>query len=262
MSSIRVEESLPYIEEAKKLDRPSIDPFLPLLHARENYIAMNEIYRVMLELHDGNAIYFSAMGANNRLERNFCHDNWNVAGTIRLDDNPSFTFMEHNVIMNSDRGFGIKGDSTLKNNFVIDVDYFMRGRTDLPHSVANSHNVFLAPSQGFRKGGYYLHDEEEGIHYLPYHRKLRGMQNSIFFTRNTDPDFLPKAEHGTDLRTGKEVHPGEDRIELLYADPLFDEEAMKDKHFKFKEGSPALKMRIEPIDLREVGSTLARDSGG
>jgi hypothetical protein len=45
---------------------------------------------------------------------------------------------------------------------------------------------------------------------------------------------------------------------MLFADPLFDEEAMKLRIFRFKEGSPAHTLGIEPIDLRSAGSTLAR----
>jgi len=33
---------------------------------------------------------------------------------------------------------------------------------------------------------------------------------------------------------------------------------MKEKFFRFKKGSPAKKLGIEPIDLRKVGSSLAQ----
>ena len=41
---------------------------------------------------------------------------------------------------------------------------------------------------------------------------------------------------------------------------MFDEEAMKEGLYRFKEGSPAKKLGIKPIDLREVGSSLANPS--
>ena len=40
---------------------------------RENKIMMNEMSRVLQKMHDGNAIYFSAMGVDNRVERNYMH---------------------------------------------------------------------------------------------------------------------------------------------------------------------------------------------
>jgi len=58
--------------------------------------------------------------------------------------------------------------------------------------------------------------------------------------------------------TSKSVTPGEDDTKLLYADPMFDMEAMKGKIFRFLPGSPAEKLGIEPIDLSNVGSSLAR----
>jgi len=58
--------------------------------------------------------------------------------------------------------------------------------------------------------------------------------------------------------TSKSVTPGEDDTKLLYADPMFDMEAMKRKVFQFLPGSPAEKLGIEPIDLSNVGSSLAR----
>ena len=49
-------------------------------------------------------------------------------------------------------------------------------------------------------------------------------------------------------------------MKLLYADPKFDQDAMKKGLFQFEEGSPATKLGIKPIDLREVGSSLAPSS--
>jgi len=39
---------------------------------------------------------------------------------------------------------------------------------------------------------------------------------------------------------------------------MFDQDAMQDKVFRFKPGSPAEKLGIKPIDLSKVGSSLAR----
>ena len=41
----------------------------------------------------------------------------------------------------------------------------------------------------------------------------------------------------------------------LYAD--VDQEAMKQRIFRFKPGSPAKKLGINPLDMSKVGSTLA-----
>ena len=68
---------------------------------------------------------------------------------------------------------------------------------------------------------------------------------------------MPKTKLGNELFSGQPVKVGKDSVKLLYADPMFDEEAMKEGLYRFKEGSPAEKLGIKPIDLREVGSSLA-----
>ncbi len=47
-------------------------------------------------------------------------------------------------------------------------------------------------------------------------------------------------------------------IKTPIIDPMFDEEAMKQKIFRFKPGSQAIKLGIKPIDLSKLGSTLAK----
>ena len=264
VSTIRVDECEPFIKKAlEQRKKSTIAHFLPLVHARENDISMNEVSRTLLKLGDGNAVYFSAMGENNRLERNFLHHNYHVAGTVRLDDNPSYTIIHKNVIMDSERGIGIKGPCKITNNFVIDVAMFLRGDVRLKFSgvdvrplVECSHNVFFPPKKTEETRGYYVHGR--GIKNLPFHDKLPRLESSIYFSENSDAPFVPKADLGTDLMTSKAVSPGEDDVKLLYANPMFDVEAMQRKIFRFRPGSPAEKLGIEPIDLSNVGSTLAR----
>jgi len=83
------------------------------------------------------------------------------------------------------------------------------------------------------------------------------MENSIYYTENKNEPYVPKIKLGNDLFTGQSVTLGKDPVKLLYTDPMFDEEAMKKGLYRFKEGSPAEKLGIKPIDLREVGSSLA-----
>ena len=262
ISSIRFEECEPYIK--KGLSEQSlyrIEYFLPLLHARENNIMMNDVSRTLLKLHDGNAIYFSAMGENNVVERNYLHENYGTAGTIRLDDNPSYTIIKENVITEAERGIGIKGPCELVNNFVF-TPMFMRGTVNMVggnsvrNSIKNELNIFFPPVETKEKNGYFL--SGDGKTDYAYHNNLPLMENSIYFSFNKDKPFVPKADMGTDLFTGKPVTLGKDAIKLLYADPMFDEAAMKQRIFRFKKGSPANALGIKPIDLSEVGSTLAK----
>ncbi|MFC1766118.1 right-handed parallel beta-helix repeat-containing protein, partial [Planctomycetota bacterium] len=260
VSSIRVEECEPYIQKglaARWHNR--IEHFLPLIHARENNIMMNDISRTLLELHDGNAIYFSAMGENNVVNGNYLHKNHDTAGAVRLDDNPSFTIIKNNVIMESEQGMGLKGPADVINNFIF-TETFLRGRT-LAAWVGGTqkslpqHNIFMPPASSKSSNGLYLTDDRATNR--PFYENLPKMEDSIYFSENQSEAYVPKTARGNDLFSGQPVTPGKDPVKLLYADPMFDEEAMKTGLYRFKKGSPAEKLGIKPIDLRKVGSSLA-----
>ncbi|TWU37914.1 hypothetical protein Q31b_47030 [Novipirellula aureliae] len=259
MNSIRVEECMPYILKGLESDRPiSIDHFLPLLHARENKIVMNDISRVLQKLHDGNAIYFSAMGSNNLAERNYMHQNFGTRGALRLDDNPSYTIIKENVITSCEKGIGVKGLCEIENNFVFTTETFLRGRGASRKPAALKRNIFFpAGSSTSEIGGLYIGSSTKNREGVPLWARVNSSEDNLYFTTHKRDPFLPKTGIGTDLATGKTVVPGKEPVNFLYADPLFDDEAVQQGWFRFKEGSPAEKLGIEPIDLREVGSSLA-----
>ena len=263
VSSIRFDECEPYIEKAQAARyKNSLSHFLPLLHARENKILMNDISRTLLKLHDGNAIYFSAMGEDNWVEHNYLHENHDTAGALRLDDNPSFTIIRNNVITKSEAGLGLKGPADLANNFIF-TETFLRGRS-LPgwlggtKQVKPKNNIFMPPASSESTSGLYLTDKRATDR--PFYENLPLTEGSIYFTKNKSAAYKPKTKLGNDLYTGKRITGGKKSVKLLYADPKFDEDAMKKGLFQFKKGSPATRLGIKPIDLREVGSSLAPSS--
>jgi hypothetical protein len=261
VSTIRFDECEPYILKGLKSDRKiELSHFLPLLHARENHIAMNDISRTLLELHDGNAIYFSGMGENNLVERNYLHENYDTAGTLRLDDNPSYTIIRENVITGAQQGFGLKDTAEVSNNFVF-TETFLRGRTNPSwlrgtKTVIPKGNIFMPPASSKSSNGLYLTDSRATN--KPFYENLPLMENSIYFTENKSECYVPKAALGSDLFTGQPVKPGKGEVKLLYADPMFDEAAMKQNIYRFKKGSPAIALGIKPIDLSQVGSSLVK----
>ena len=263
VSSIRFDECEPYIKKglASKSQNRLVH-FLPLLHARENRIIMNDISHTLLKLHDGNAIYFSAMGEDNWVEHNYLHQNHDTAGAIRLDDNPSFTIIRENVITASERGLGLKGPADVINNFIF-TETFLRGRSTPgwlggTKQVLPQRNIFMPPVSSKSASGLYLTDKRATN--KPFYENLPKMEDSIYFTQNKSEPYVPKAELGSDLVAGKPVTIGQDPVKLLYVDPMFDEAAMQEGLYQFKEGSPAQKLGIKPIDLRKVGSSLANPS--
>ncbi|WP_283435541.1 right-handed parallel beta-helix repeat-containing protein [Neorhodopirellula lusitana] len=260
VSSIRFEECEPFIKQGLAAQYHNrLDHFLPLLHARENRISKNDISRTLLKLHDGNAIYFSAMGKDNVVERNYLHENRGTAGAIRLDDNPSFTIIRENVITESEQGLGLKGAADVSNNFIF-TETFLRGRS-LPGWLGGTKkvdpvgNIFMPPASSKSSSGLYLTDSRATER--PFYENLPKMEKSIYFTKNGSAPYSPKANLGSDLFTGQRADLNENSVKLVYADPMFDEAAAKQGLYRFRAGSPTEKLGIKPIDLRDVGSSLA-----
>jgi hypothetical protein len=250
VSSLRVDEIQPYLEKIKavldeKWLNSDVSIFDDLLHARENRIAYNEIYRSMLKLNDGNAIYFSGMGKNNVAEYNYIHDLENNRGFIRLDDNSGFTCIRNNVFARGRMMLVMKWDGEYRNNFAIDTRQISNKEW---YAAKLDRIVFYSTGDTSSK---VLNNEnwitEQGRKVTDV---LTRCSHSIFFVEKRADEF----EQGQDI-IAEGNRDGAD-VGMLFVDPLFDEDAMKKKIFRFKPGSPAEKLGIQPIDLSKVGSTL------
>lgn len=249
VSTIRLDEIGPYIdhitaEMLRNWLEFDVSKIEPLLHARENRIEYNEIYRVMLELHDGNGIYFSAMGKNNRAVRNYLHDIYNSRGYIRLDDVSGYTIITHNVGIRGSRMMQIKGPGEIRNNFAIDTELFIARRwsqTEIDNFV-----LYNTP-QG--EGHFNQYDRFPDVEMI--YEFFDRVSNSLIYVEDPPEEIKPGQDViAPDKRGGADVG-------MLFADPMFDTEAMKQQIFTFEPGSPAPELGIEPIDLRLAGSTLA-----
>jgi hypothetical protein len=256
VSSLRMEEVRPFLEgiTAEMLRKWwyfDVEMIEPLLHARENLIEFNEIYNVMLELHDGNGLYFSGMGKNNIARFNYFHDIHRSRGNLRLDDISAYTVITNNVVHNSDHAFQIKGPAKISNNFAINVDQIVDRRFT---EVSVKRNIFY-------------HTDPGGADHTRWGNKLAydfidHWTNSIIYDREFPIEFKPEGDEPLiKIKLGDNIgqpEGGGDGVALLVIDPRFDEAAFTDKVFRFLPGSPAPDLGIEPIDLSEVGSTLAK----
>jgi hypothetical protein len=250
VSSIRVDEIGPFIkhitpEMLRNWLEFDVSTIEPLLHARENRIEYNEIYRVMLELHDGNGIYFSGMGKNNRAVKNYFEDIHTSRGYIRLDDVSGYTIITHNVGVRGARMMQIKGPGEIRNNFAFDTQLFIARRW-CPTEIDNF--ILYNTPQGEGHFNQYKRFPDINMIYEFFDR----VSNSLIYVENP-PD---------EIQLGQDViapdKRGDANVGMLFADPMFDEEAMKQRIFRFKTGSPAPGLGIEPIDLSTAGSTLAK----
>ena len=83
-----------------------------------------EIHDCMQIMGDGNAIYVSGTGKNNRVLNNFVHDipAQNINASIRCDDDQHETTIENNVITRvCGEGVIWKGNNTIRNNILYDI---------------------------------------------------------------------------------------------------------------------------------------------
>ena len=218
------------------------------LHGRNNLVERNEIHDVMQKLWDGDAIYVSGTGAGNRIRENFIHDclSENMCEGIRCDDDQHETLIERNVILRNGgmgTGIAIKGVNHVLNNFVVDSTgaFSPRGLIALegiPLAGAMiQRNILFATRPGLPP--FYLKNLAG-----PPDPRLRETKTDFnLYWNSIDPQWADA--HLNEARAeGMEQHSG-------VGDPRFRNPEQGD--FRFKTGSPAPKLGIEPIDLRHVG---------
>ncbi|MEO6182441.1 MAG: right-handed parallel beta-helix repeat-containing protein [Verrucomicrobiota bacterium] len=220
----------------------------PFLHGRSNIVERNEIHSVMQKLWDGDAIYVSGTGRGNVVRENLIRDcvSPNMCEGIRCDDDQHETTIERNVILRNGgmgTGIAIKGKNHIINNFVVDpVGSFQ------PRGIISLEGI---PVQGsvIQRNVLFVKDPRLRPFYL---KNLIGTPDPHFSETQTDFNLYWHVSNPiwadqhleTSRAEGAEKHS-------LVADPLFRDPDEGD--FRFKSGSPAAKLGIQPLDLRKVG---------
>jgi hypothetical protein len=220
----------------------------PFLHGRNNVVERNEIHDVMQKLWDGDAIYVSGTGGGNRIRENFIRDclSENMCEGIRCDDDQNETVIERNVILRNGgmgTGIAIKGRNHVVNNFIVDSTGFFQPRglialEGVPVEGAMiQRNILLVSKPGLRP--FYL----KNLMGLPDPRFSETKTDCNLFWHTSDPKWAD-AHLSAARAEGMEQHS---RV----GDPLFRDPEQGD--FRFKTGSPAPTLGIQPLDLRRVG---------
>jgi hypothetical protein len=250
IGSLRLAECQPYIDLLFKQHAASwrdinMNDILPLLHSGENQIEYNDISRVMLRLEDGNAIYLSCMGIKNHLVGNYIHEFFSEkSNPMRLDDNSTFTYFENNVCYGSKKGIAFKASAEVCNNFFINVeDASIGGHSN--NKILFKSNLLCRRLGKNDKGS----PTKRGFWQSPTD-KPSGYINCLYFDALIPSGIKP----GDILITS--IEPNKSKIGLEFGNPMFDQEAMKKKIFRFMPGSPCEKLGIKPLDLSSVGSAV------
>ncbi|MDX2432503.1 MAG: right-handed parallel beta-helix repeat-containing protein [Bacteroides sp.] len=220
-------------------------------HSRHNVLEYNEITNTVQLLSDGNAIYVSGGGTGNILRYNYLHDNLShsLPAAIRCDDDQHETLIYGNVLYNNaGRGAGIasKGVNDIINNFIVDPaaaplwGYISFEWVPVTGSKAQ-HNIIISNPGG---GNAYAERPRRLRQPGPNDPKLveTDMDSNLYY-HQTNPNWMD--EHLADMRkVGNEQAS-------VFADPMFTDPAGGD--FSFREGSPALKLGIESLDVSKMG---------
>ena len=222
----------------------------PFLHSRNNIVEYNHIHNVLEMLGDGAAINISGAGLGNIIRYNYIHDinNPDVNSGIRCDNAQNGTIITHNIIFRSvNAGIAPKGYNKVVNNFLIDVSKGTgKGMIQALGNFGNSDivkNIFVSTND---KDHFYsfIKDAKPPDVYLMMSDNT--IDKNIYFSSNNE-NFRDN-QVLTDL-----LKHGFDR-NSRYTDPLF--ENWKDGDFRLKEGSPALEIGIEQVDITtKVGLT-------
>ena len=219
------------------------------LHSRHNLLEYNEITHCVQLLSDGNCVYINGAGGGNIIRYNYLHDNAqdHLPAPIRCDGDQNETLIHGNVMYHNSAfasGIATHGINDIINNFIVAPlavpfkGYF----SYIGYPVTGSkvyHNIIISHPDGGMAHGEIINNEPGA--YRPNIEEIE-IDSNLYF-HPTDPAWMN--EHFKRMRAiGKEKAS-------LFADPMFTDPAGGD--FSFKEGSPALELGIEPLDVSKMG---------
>ncbi|MGQ9770477.1 MAG: right-handed parallel beta-helix repeat-containing protein [Thermogutta sp.] len=234
-----------------------------LMHARENLVAYNDVHHCMEIMGDGNAIYISGCGKNNRVLNNFVHDipARNINASIRCDDDQHETIIENNIITRvCGEGFIWKGKNTIRNNVIYDI----RATTPDGQPCVHQRGYLVMPSAPvdgsiFQRnivvsciaGQNLLYERTKPVRTKPQWDRPAVFRscmadNNVYF--NTAEPGWGQRHIDAQRQFGIEQHSVE-------ADPKFRNPTQND--FRLMPDSPVLKLGFQPIDISTVGPRSA-----
>jgi hypothetical protein len=227
------------------------DEAIRFLHSKDNVIEDNEVARALQRLGDGAAINVSGAGEGNVVRHNYLHDIYGAepsTAVLRNDDWQRGSVWEDNVVVRSNVLFGEnKGASDIVNNIAIDMESlrfptgFHQSLAQLPFDGARFEKNIFVFSKG--KTDFFTFWPAGTIGFEIF-AKVKWDANLYYDARaekSPAPQFL------RDMRV-KGVG-----LTDVFGDPLFVDPAHDD--YRLAPDSPALKMGIKSIDLRNAGLT-------
>lgn len=239
------------IRETMVDSEDEFEKYLPYLHARNNKVVRNEVYRVLEKLGDGSAVNISGAGDGNLIEENYIHHiaTYNASGAIRFDDWQRGTTVNRNIIyMCNLVGVVRKNYNDVTNNVLVDVSCrsgylrFASYPNEKPgYGAKISGNIMMDTGDEMKvfSSGYLVSDGA----CLPQHCRI---YNNLYWCSG-NPQCCE--DHLKEMKELKSDLEKDSRV----ADPMFRD--IPNGDFDFLPGSPAEQMGIRPVRISEIGLT-------
>ncbi len=218
---------------------------LPYLHARNNIVEYNEVYRALEALGDGSVLNVSGAGEGNIVRHNYVHHiASHASGVLRTDDWQRGTLFEGNIIEKSNVAAIVhKGFNHIVGNYIIDC------------SVAESIRWASYPDEEADYGSRVARNifYESGSRLNLYRESYRASEGiSLPFNCHVDSNLVWVAQRPEAAQEHIDKARGEGiENHSIVADPLFENVAQA--NYALKADSPATKMGIESIEIGRIG---------
>lgn len=217
----------------------------PFLHAKNNIVEYNEVYRALEELADGSALNVSGAGEGNIMRNNYAHHiTSHASGVMRTDDWQRGTTFENNIIyMANVSGIVHKGFNHIVNNIMVDcsskesIRFASYPDEEADYGSKIQNNIYYESQDAIK---YYniSYRASEGI---SKPEDCAADKNIFYCAKNMD---AATAFVDSKRKTGIEKNS-------IITDPLFVD--VSNQNFWLKPDSPALRLGFKQIDMSKIG---------
>ncbi|MCD6354533.1 MAG: discoidin domain-containing protein, partial [Prolixibacteraceae bacterium] len=238
--TMRWNEIDPRLDDAKNINQEAI---LPYLHAKDNLVENNEIFRCRTKIGDGASLNVSGAGQGNIIRNNLLLEV--VGNGLRTDDWQRGTVFSNNLICSG--GIVHKGKNDILNNIFVDTNIRFTtypGQKYFPGSLVKNNIMY------FTRNGIIPYKERKTPDiYTPNDCVL---ENNIYFAES-------KVEEIEAFIHKNQIEKGWDKgsvvVDPLFAKPIPKNRKLKKEDLILSENSPAYKMGFKKINIESIGIT-------
>jgi hypothetical protein len=238
--TMRWQEIDPILNDPKNITQETI---LPYLHAKDNLVENNEIFRCRTKIGDGSSLNVSGAGQGNIVRNNLLLEV--VGNGLRTDDWQRGTLFSNNLICSG--GIVHKGKNDILNNIFVDTNIRFTtypGQKYFPGSEVKNNIMY------FTRAGIIPYKERK----IPeiYTPDDCVLENNIYFAESRIEeieDFIHENQ------TEKGWDKGSIVVDPLFANPIPKNRRLRKVDLVLSENSPAYKMGFKKINVESIGIT-------